>query len=160
MIARRQAIFRLAALACAPKLSSAFQTSSAPPAIFVDAQGVAIGGYDVVSYFAGRAPRKGSAQWKTEYQGAQFLFASPENRRQFLADPRKYVPQFGGYCAWALTAGKLRKCDPRRFSIRDGRLFLFSAGSARERWERGDQDWIALAITKWREIFGGETSQP
>jgi YHS domain-containing protein len=150
----------LVALAIAAQPPSAAQKSGAPPAIFVDAKGVAIGGYDVVSYFSGQAPRKGNPQWKAEYQGAQFLFATAENRRQFLADPRKYVPQFGGYCAWALTAGKLRKCDPRRFSIRDGRLFLFSAGSARERWERGDRDWIALASAKWREIFGGETSQP
>jgi YHS domain-containing protein len=145
----------LATVAMAPITPSAAQKSDAPPAIFVDAKGVAIGGYDVVSYFAGQDPQKGNAQWKAEYQGAQFLFASEENRRLFLANPRKYVPQFGGYCAWALTAGKLRKCDPRRFSIRDGRLFLFSAQGARERWERGDQDWIALATAKWREIFGG-----
>lgn len=146
----------LVALVLAVVLSGATR----PPAIFVDAQGVAIGGYDVVSYFAGQAPQKGNARWKAEYQGAQFRFASPENLKRFLADPRQYVPQFGGYCAWALTAGKLRKCDPRRFSIRDGRLFLFSEQGARERWERDKGDWIALAAAKWREIFGGEAARP
>ncbi|MDZ7639798.1 MAG: YHS domain-containing (seleno)protein [Bryobacterales bacterium] len=135
---------------------AAWQGKAKAPAIFVDSEGVAIAGYDVVSYFEGSVPRKGTTMWQADHKGARFLFASDANRQRFVKDPDRFVPQFGGYCAFAMAAGKRKSCDPRRFSLRDGKLFLFSGATPRDRWLQDEASWLAKAVAAWRSLMGQE----
>ena len=88
-------------------------------------KGVVVEGYDVTSYFTG-TPEKGLKEFSVTYDGAEFYFSSAENKTMFQSNPEKYVPQYGGYCAYAvgLKSQKI-KIDPETFEIRDGKLYLF-----------------------------------
>ncbi|MEC7290989.1 MAG: YHS domain-containing (seleno)protein, partial [Pseudomonadota bacterium] len=81
---------------------------------------IALQGYDTVAYFTIGEPTKGSADFSTTYNGAEFRFVSEENLNLFLGDPQKYAPQYGGYCAWAVAQGKTAKGDARRWAVVDG----------------------------------------
>jgi YHS domain-containing protein len=82
-------------------------------------------GYDVVSYFMQKA-EKGNKKYITTYDGVKFRFSSQNNLETFNKSPKKYVPQYGGYCAYAIGF-KSEKVDinPKTFEIRDGKLYLF-----------------------------------
>ncbi|WP_075343335.1 YHS domain-containing (seleno)protein [Tenacibaculum agarivorans] len=85
----------------------------------------AVGGYDVVSYF-NEGPVKGSESFSTEYNGKTFFFASKESLKKFSENPEQYVPQYGGYCAYAIAKKKIKMgVDPEIYEIRDGKLYLF-----------------------------------
>src|SRR5262245_58823166 len=73
----------------------------------IDSQGVILRGYDVVAYFKQRKPVKGDPAFESTYQGAIYLFASGANKADFDKDPAKYVPQYGGFCAYAAALGNL-----------------------------------------------------
>jgi YHS domain-containing protein len=82
-------------------------------------------GYDVVSYFDQKA-EKGNKEFTAEFEGVKFKFSSKQNLALFKENPRKYRPQYGGYCAYAMGAkGKKVDIDPKTFEIRDGKLYLF-----------------------------------
>ncbi|MCU0229136.1 MAG: hypothetical protein MUF01_16010 [Bryobacterales bacterium] len=125
---------------------------AAQPPIYLDADGLALGGYDVVAYFQDGKAREGSAAFQADHKGARFRFASDANRKLFQAQPERYLPQFQGYCAYALAAGQVKRCDPRRFTVRDGKLYLFSAERARRRWSL-DDNLFAKAATYWRSLL-------
>lgn len=94
----------------------------------VDKNGLAIGGYDVVSYFSEGA-MKGKKSISTQHDGATYYFSSQKNLNMFKADPDKYLPQYGGYCAWGV-AEKMSKfpINPETFDVVDGKLYLFFDG--------------------------------
>lgn len=82
-------------------------------------------GYDVVAYFENEAV-KGESNYETTYDGVKYKFASQEHLDKFTNDPEKYIPQYGGYCAYAMgESGKKVGIDPKTFEIRDGKLYLF-----------------------------------
>lgn len=82
-------------------------------------------GYDVVSYFE-RMPLQGKQEFTTKFDGANYKFATKEHLEQFKANPSKYIPQYGGYCAYAVAEkGKKVDVDPKTFLISDGKLYLF-----------------------------------
>ena len=88
-------------------------------------KGAVANGYDVVSYFSNKAV-KGQKKISTKYDGVSFLFSSQENLNLFKKNPEKYIPQYGGYCAYAIgKTGEKVNIDPRTFEIRDGKLYLF-----------------------------------
>jgi len=89
-----------------------------------DKQGLAIRGYDPVAYFMQGKAAEGNADFVATHDGATYRFASAEHRDLFVADPAKYAPQFGGYCAYGVSKGKLFKIDPEAFNIVDGRLLM------------------------------------
>ncbi len=99
-------------------------------------RGVALKGYDAVSYFTEGKPAKGSSSQIFEWQGASWHFVSEANRAAFAADPEKYAPQFGGYCAYAASEGYLYDASPNYWRIVDGKLYLNYNGSAQKRWEK------------------------
>ena len=111
--------------------------------------GVAVGGYDPVAYFTDGKPVKGQADVTLEHQGVTWRFASAANRDAFKADPAKYAPQYGGYCAWAVAEGYTAKGDPKAWRIVDGKLYLNYNTSVQRTWEkslaanvtRGDANW-------------------
>jgi YHS domain-containing protein len=69
-------------------------------------------------------PVKGSAQFSYEWQGATWLFSSAENRDRFNAEPDRYAPQYGGFCAYAVSKGRTASIDPEAWKIVDGKLYL------------------------------------
>ena len=82
-------------------------------------------GYDVVSYF-NKKPLEGNKKYQTIYDGVKFKFSSEKNLALFKENPTKYIPQYGGYCAYAIgkTDEKV-SINPKTFEIRDGKLYLF-----------------------------------
>ena len=92
----------------------------------VDDKNVFLAGYDVVSYYNANQAVQGSARYATEYEGATFHFANPENLAAFSATPVKYLPKYGGYCAFAVANGMgLVGSDPRTFKLYNGELLMF-----------------------------------
>ena len=82
------------------------------------------GGYDVVAYFTEGKPVEGDSKYATEYKGADWQFSSQENLDIFNSDPDKYVPQYGGYCAWAVSQGYTASGDPLQWSVVNDKLYL------------------------------------
>lgn len=97
---------------------------------------VVLRGYDVVAYFDGAA-RPGDPALSAMYQDSRFYFATPENRDRFLASPDRYLPMYGGFCATAMSEGKVFDVDPTNFQVVDGQLYLFYngvGGNTRPQW--------------------------
>lgn len=91
----------------------------------IDKNGLAIGGYDVVAYFSGTAT-KGFKSFSTKHNSATYYFASKDNREAFKKSPKQYLPQYDGYCAWAVGAKEAKfPINPETFDIVDGKLYLF-----------------------------------
>ena len=88
-------------------------------------ENVALAGYDATTYFTG-APQKGTAEFESSYKDVRWYFVSKENRDAFESDPERYVPQFGGYCARAVSAGFAAPADPAIYSIYQDKLFIFN----------------------------------
>ena len=86
--------------------------------------GYAVHGYDVLAYFTVGEPTKGDDRFTADYQGARYRFASAENRDSFKADPAKYAPQYGGFCAFGTSVGRKFDGDPHAWRIVDGKLYL------------------------------------
>lgn len=118
---------------------------------------LAIKGYDPVAYFSG-SPQKGKANITTDYNGAVYHFATAANRDAFLADPAKYEPAYGGWCAWAMKDGEKVEVDPTKFIVKNDRLYLFYDGfwgNTKAKWEKEDHAaQVMKADGKWKTISG------
>ncbi|MCB1462998.1 MAG: YHS domain-containing protein [Nitratireductor sp.] len=115
--------------------------------------GVAINGYDPVAYFTENKPVEGSAAITTTWNGATWRFASAANRDAFVADPEKYAPQYGGYCAWAVSNGYTAGTDPRAFSISGGKLYLNYSRSVQARWAKDISGNVSKADANWPGVL-------
>jgi hypothetical protein len=114
-------------------------------------RGLAVKGYDVVAYFTDQQPVEGSADFTHEWGGAKWRFASAAHRDLFVAAPEKYAPQFGGYCAWAVSQGYTADIDPEAWRIVEDRLYLNYSLDVQKKWETD----IPGHITKARENWPG-----
>lgn len=114
---------------------------------------LALQGYDTVAYFTVGEPTKGSTEYTTTYQGAEFRFASEDNLNLFLADPAKYAPQYGGYCAWAVAQGQTAKGDARRWAVVDGKLYLNYNKGIQKKWDKDRAGFIASAEQNWPTVL-------
>jgi YHS domain-containing protein len=123
------------------------------PAIYVAADGLAAGGYDVTAYFTQGKAVRGSAKYELMLRGATWRFASSENKARFQADPAAYAPQFGGYCAWAVSQGYIASGDPRQWKIVDGKLYLNFNARAKELWEADQVDAIKRGHANWPAVL-------
>ena len=144
---RRVFVFCCLALAGAPAMSQARSTEINSPG------GLAIGGYDPVGYFVEARPVRGRADYALMWMGATWLFASADNRAAFEADPYRYAPAFGGYCAYSVSRGYMAASDPEAFAIEGGRLYLIRSQADRELWLQDVAGNIARAQANWPAIL-------
>jgi len=118
---------------------------------------VGIKGYDPVSYFDG-TPKEGNANITAEHNGVIYRFASDANREKFKADPNRFAPACGGWCAWAFAVDKGKvDIDPKSYKITDGRLFLFYngwRGDALKEWLKDETNFIPKADANWKKTAG------
>jgi YHS domain-containing protein len=114
---------------------------------------VAVSGYDPVAYFTDGRPVRGSQQFSTTYQGYEYRFASAAHRDAFRAAPARYLPQYGGYCAWAVSQGYTASADPTNWRIVDGRLYLNYNDEIQRRWEQDIPGHIRNANANWPNVL-------
>ena len=117
--------------------------------VVVDAEGVAIGGYDPVAYFREGRAVIGSAAHAHRWNGAVWRFATAEARDRFAADPEAFAPQFGGWCAFAMSQDRLAAGDPLVWRIVEGRLYLNCSARAQRDWEADLAANIARGEAVW-----------
>ncbi|MGB7286572.1 MAG: YHS domain-containing (seleno)protein [Salaquimonas sp.] len=127
-------------------------TMSFASPVNVDANGLALQGYDPVAYFTDGKPVKGSPDFTAEYDGATYHFASAEHQSSFTADPAKFAPQYGGYCAYGLSLGSKAPVEVDKFSIVDGKLYLNFNGDIQSRWTKDVPGYVAKADENWTNI--------
>ena len=117
-------------------------------------RGLAIKGYDPVAYHKNNRPVKGSDNYELEWKGAKWRFASAETRQLFEADPEKYAPRYGGYCAWAVSQGYTAGVDPENaWSIVDGKLYLNYNVDIKAKWEMDIPGHIQKADANWPGVL-------
>ena len=119
----------------------------------VDKKGIAIKGYDPVAYFTEGEPVKGSAEFQHEWNSAIWHFSSAEHRDMFKAEPEKYAPQYGGYCAYAVSQGKTANIDPDAWKIVDGKLYLNLNKRIHRKWEKDIPGYIKKADKNWPGVL-------
>ncbi len=115
----------------------------------LDRDGLAIQGYDPVAFFTDQKPVKGDAKFVFKHDGALYFFASKEHRDLFKANPAKYEPVFGGYCAYGVSRNKLVEIDVDAFQIVDGKLLLQYSKSIREDFNKDAKANLAKADANW-----------
>jgi YHS domain-containing protein len=120
-----------------------------PVLVNTDASGLAIEGHDPVAYFTLRKPVRGDAKFRSTSMGATYQFVSAENKRLFDADPQRYAPHFGGYCAYAASINKISPIDPAYWEIVDGRLILQHNQKAWDAWHKDPSSNLVKADANW-----------
>lgn len=117
-----------------------------------DANDVAIKGYDTVSYFYNKTPSVGSEKYTATYKNAIYKFSSAKNRDLFRANPEKYTPQFGGYCAMGVALEKKLDTDPLAYKVVDGKLYLNLNAAVQKKWLTDVPGYIDTAEDNWGGI--------
>ena len=115
--------------------------------------GVALGGYDPVAYFTDSAPVEGDDRYTHDWNGATWYFSSEENRNAFAAEPERYAPRYGGYCAYAVSQGYTAKTEPDAWTIHEGALYLNYNRSVMAKWRRDKESYIAQANDNWPAVL-------
>ena len=131
-------------LACASDARTAFNLGHF--------NGLAMNGYDVMTYWRGGDPQRGNEAFRHDYAGASWIFVSAANRDAFAASPQKFAPEYGGYCAYAAAQGSLADVDPYAWRIWNDRLYLNYSPQVRRIWAsdidtniaKGDANWASL----------------
>ena len=114
--------------------------------------GTALKGYDAVAYFKEGRPVKGLDEFRQDWMGAKWYFASATNRDEFARNPEKYAPQFGGYCAWAVAHGYTASIDPEAWRIVDGKLYLNYSKDVQKKWEADIPGFIKQGNENWPKL--------
>jgi len=117
--------------------------------------GIALKGYDPVAYFTTGKPTPGTTEFSSSWNGATYRFASATDLNLFTADPGKYAPQYGGYCAYAISINRIADIDPSEWAIVDHKLYLNNNTLSQALWSlnkhsrisSGDRNWAALPKT-------------
>jgi hypothetical protein len=134
-------------LLAAPAAQAGIKGSTAQ--INTDDRGVALGGYDPVAYFDSGKPTRGVDRLYASYDGARYLFATAAHRKAFLANPRKYLPEFGGFCAVGTAFGEKVDVDPETGKVVNGKLYLNNSARALQLFDKDTAGIITKAQTNW-----------
>lgn len=129
--------------------------ASAAPTLagqYFERNGLPIGGYDPVAYFTEKKAVKGSPDLTAEHEGSTFYFASAAHRDEFTANPAKFAPQYGGYCAYGMAKGYKAAIDPDAFTIVGDKLYLNYSERVRAQWLSDVPGYIRKADANWPEV--------
>ena len=113
------------------------------------ASGIALQAYDPVAFFTDNKPTQGDPSISKNYKGATYFFASKEHKRMFKAEPEKYVPEYGGYCAFGVAEGALFPVDINTWQIRNQKLYLNLNPDVKEEFNRDFEGQVAMAEKNW-----------
>jgi hypothetical protein len=144
---------RLIMIILALLLGSSTAHATPAPSVSADRASVAIGGYDPVAYFTEGRPVVGKSVHSLHWNGATWRFASAQARAAFAASPDRYAPQFGGYCAWAVSQGYLAPGDGRQWKIVGGKLYLNFNARAKMLWEADQAEAIVRGHANWPAVL-------
>jgi YHS domain-containing protein len=118
-------------------------------------KGLALEGYDPVSYFSGKA-LEGEEKFSLTYRGITYRFATAENRKKFQSSPEQFEPAYGGWCAYAMgETGEKVKIDPETFKIIAGKLYLFYnfwGNNTLTDWNKNERSLIAKGDQHWKKF--------
>ncbi len=137
---------------CVLMFAASVFLAAATGSVNKDDRGLAVKGYDVIAYFDEKRPIKGKAELHHEYQGATYWFASAAHRDRFSGDPEKYLPQYGGYCAYGVAKGHKAPVDPEAWSVIDGRLYLNYSSGVRNDFSKDTAKNIEDATSNWQKL--------
>lgn len=110
---------------------------------------LAVSGYDTVAYFTEGKPVEGTDTYKVNWKGSVWRFSNAENKAAFEAGPEKYAPQYGGYCAYAMSKGATASAVPDAWTIVDGKLYLNYSQGVRDIWNSDQTSNIRRADRNW-----------
>ncbi len=144
--------YRCIAVLSALFVATTFVSAKEKTLANAEGNGLVLHGYDPVAYFTENAAVKGEAKYRATYKGSTFYFASDENKKLFKKDPAKYAPQYGGYCAMAVSMGQLEDADPKMFTIHNNKLLVQRNEKAHQMFlsnpdmlhQKADQQWPEL----------------
>ena len=142
----------LALVGTVPLAASAIDEVNVSRGATLPGPGLAVHGFDVVAYFTEGRPTLGSAEHSLAHGGATYRFASAENLAAFEANPERYVPAYGGFCAYGVSVGKKFDGDPRAWRIVEGRLYLNLNEKIQETWLEDIDGNIVKADERWGRI--------
>ena len=143
----------LAALFAAAFASLAVAHAAKPETYTGRFSDLAIDGYDAVAYFTENAPVKGAKEFAYDYRGAVWRFVSADNLAAFKADPERYAPQYGGYCAWAVSQGYTARGNPLNWTVHEGRLYLNYNDKVQADWLKDVPGFIEKADANWPDVL-------
>lgn len=156
IVAACAAVAAVSVIAAKPDRSYAHQSRAYLHGYNLPSSGLALEGYCPVAYFAVNKPVKGKPQHASTHNGVTYHFVSADAKRAFDAEPEKYIPAFGGWCAFGMAVQDKFPVDPRNFKIVDGRLLLFLKNpdvDAVELWNQGDeQELLRQARAHWETV--------
>ena len=140
-------------------VSAATTFSQEKSMCFINEHNVAINGYDAVSYFTEDSPAKGSEKHKVTFDNASFYFVSEANKELFEKNPMKYMPQYGGYCAFGMGAKAMKvPSNPETYEVVDGKLFLFfndmyegKPMNTKMMWDKDQEKMHKMADANWKK---------
>jgi YHS domain-containing protein len=145
----------LISIFASPLLFAASSAFAGKAAILTDlVDGTGAGGYDVVAYQTENAAKLGDAAILADFEGVNYRFVNEANRAMFTADPAKYVPAYGGYCAYAVSQGYTAKIDPEAFTVVEGKLYLNYSRAVQSKWQQDSSGYIASADANWPKVLG------
>ncbi len=119
---------------------------------FASSRGIAIKGFDVVSYHEDGKAVQGSAQFQQRWSGVTWYFSSDEHAMLFANNPERYAPQYGGYCAYAVANNSVAPIDPHAYSVIDNKLYLNFSHSVKRRWSRNREEYIRVGNRNWPDL--------
>ncbi|HZE83390.1 MAG TPA: YHS domain-containing (seleno)protein [Puia sp.] len=152
-------IFLLAAVTFLIGARTQAQQATGKPFNNTNMNGIILDGYDPVAFYTDNKPVKGTAQFNYSYQDATYYFASQEHLDLFKASPEKYKPQFGGWCAYAVSLGRVAPIDVNTFSIADGRLVIQHNQRAVNGWNKDVKGNLGLADKYWPKVVASGGKQ-
>jgi YHS domain-containing protein len=130
-------------------LTGSAESSESPVAPVNAAGGIGLKGYDPVAYFTDGQPNKGVEQYSLQWKGITYRFASADNLQSFKTDPKKYLPQYGGYCAYAMSIDRIADISPTEWAIFGGKLYLNNNFFSQTLWSLNKSGRIASADRNW-----------
>lgn len=140
------------ALALATLTISPHAAFAGAPEVFNTA-GIAINGYDPVAYFKANKPVQGKPDLALKWMGVTWYFSSAANMATFEADPHGFAPQYGGYCAYAMSQGAIANTVPEAWTVNQGKLYLNFSTGVRGIWKKDISGHVKAANTYWPAIL-------